>query len=134
MTTAELVEAVYERMGRSPHACRAAVEATLQGLKAVLEHGAPVKMVACGSFRVRQQRARVGRHPTTGQATVIPPRRVLTFNPRPYLRDAVQGAEAPEGGPGLPQGRRVKGPGSKTWGLLWAGSPAAAWIIAPRKE
>jgi integration host factor subunit alpha len=95
MTKADLVEAVYERMGLSHHECRAAVEATLQVLKEVLEHGEPVKIVAFGSFRVRQKRARVGRNPKTGQAIVIPPRRVLTFKPSLYLRDAVQGEEAP---------------------------------------
>jgi nucleoid DNA-binding protein len=114
MPQADRVAAVDARLGRSPHDGRAAVAATLQALQEVLAHGEPVKMVAFGRFRVRQNRARGGRHPQPGHATVIPPRRGLTGKPRPYLRDAVQGAKAPSGVPGLPQGRRVQGPGSKT--------------------
>jgi integration host factor subunit alpha len=94
MTKADLVEAVYERMGLSHRECAAAVEATLQAFKEALHHGEPVKIVAFGSFRVRQKRARVGRNPKTGQAIVIQPRKVLTFKPSRFLRDIVNTEEA----------------------------------------
>jgi integration host factor subunit alpha len=95
MTKVDLVDVVCERMGLSRRAAQEAVEATLEVVKEALQHGEPVKIVAFGSFSVRQKRERMGRNPKTGQAIVIQPRKVLTFRPSQYLRDAMQGEEAP---------------------------------------
>jgi integration host factor subunit alpha len=93
MTKGDIVDVVCERLRLSRRAAHEAVEATLTVVKEALQNGEPVKLVAFGSFRVRQKRARMGRNPTTGQAIVIQPRKVLTFKPSRFLRDVVNTEE-----------------------------------------
>jgi integration host factor subunit alpha len=93
MTKVDIVDIVCERLGLSHRAAQEAVEATLAAVKEALQNGEPVKIVAFGSFSVRQKRARMGRNPKTSQAIVIQPRKVLTFKPSRFLRDVVNTEE-----------------------------------------
>lgn len=93
MTKADLMDAVYERMGLSRWEAAAAVDAVLEVLKEALQEGERIHIVNFGTFRVRQKRERIGRNPKTGEALVIAPRTVLTFNPSRILHELVSGGE-----------------------------------------
>jgi len=94
MRKAAIIAAVSDRTGLSRREVAEAVEAVLSEVKEALQNGAPVKIVAFGSFQVRQKRERMGRHPQTGQAIVIAPRKVVSFKPSRFLRDVVNAGEA----------------------------------------
>ncbi|MBF0284444.1 MAG: integration host factor subunit alpha [Magnetococcales bacterium] len=91
MTKAEIVEAVYERIGLSKKESAEIVETVLEVVRERLENGEAVKISGFGNFMVRSKGSRPGRNPKTGEEVEIPPRRVLTFKASQILRDKVCG-------------------------------------------
>lgn len=90
MTKADLVEAVYEKVGgMSKKEAADAVECVFDSIKETLERGEKTKISGFGNFVVRDKKARVGRNPQTGDAITISARRVLTFKPSPVLKSAL---------------------------------------------
>jgi integration host factor subunit alpha len=67
-------------------------------LKATLQKGEPIIIPNFGKFTVRSKANRLGRNPSTGEAIMIPARRVVTFNASSLLKadmNPIQ-AEQPE--------------------------------------
>ena len=91
MTKAEIIEAVYEKIGLSKKDAADFVELAFDTIKEVLEQGEKIKVSGFGNFVVRKKRSRVGRNPQTGQEMEITARRVLTFRPSQILKAAVNG-------------------------------------------
>jgi integration host factor subunit alpha len=89
MTKADIVEALYEKVGFSKKEAADLVELVFDTLKASLASGDKVKISGFGNFVVREKRSRVGRNPQTGQSIEISARRVLTFRPSQVLRSDV---------------------------------------------
>lgn len=89
MTKADIVEALYEKVGFSKKEAADLVELVFDNLKATLAKGQKVKISGFGNFVVREKRSRVGRNPQTGQSIEISARRVLTFRPSQVLRSEV---------------------------------------------
>ena len=86
MTKADLVEALYEKVGFSKKEAADLVELVFDTLKTTLAHGQKIKISGFGNFVVREKRSRVGRNPQTGESIEISARRVLTFRPSQVLR------------------------------------------------
>jgi integration host factor subunit alpha len=86
MTKADIVEALYEKVGFSKKEAADLVELVFDTLKSSLASGEKVKISGFGNFVVRQKRSRVGRNPQTGESIQISARRVLTFRPSQVLR------------------------------------------------
>jgi integration host factor subunit alpha len=78
-TRADLVEAVYKRVGLSRAESARLVELVFKEITDCLERGESVKLSAFGSFVVRSKGRRTGRNPKTGVAVPIGPRRVVVF-------------------------------------------------------
>lgn len=91
MTKADIVEALYERVGFSKKEAADLVELVFESLKETLAKGQKVKISGFGNFVVREKRTRVGRNPQTGESIEISARRVLTFKPSQILRAEVNG-------------------------------------------
>jgi integration host factor subunit alpha len=91
MTKAEIIEAVYEKIGLSKKDAAEFVELVFDTIKEVLEQGEKIKVSGFGNFVVRSKRSRVGRNPQTGQEMEITARRVLTFRPSQILKASVNG-------------------------------------------
>lgn len=91
MTKAEIIEAVYEKIGLSKKDAAEFVELVFDTIKEVLEQGEKIKISGFGNFVVRSKRSRVGRNPQTGQEMEITARRVLTFRPSQILKASVNG-------------------------------------------
>ena len=89
MTKADIVEALYEKVGFSKKEAADLVELVFDTLKATLSKGQKIKISGFGNFVVREKRSRVGRNPQTGESIQISARRVLTFRPSQVLRSDV---------------------------------------------
>jgi integration host factor subunit alpha len=83
---AELIEAVYQKVGLSQVESARLVELVLEEITDCLERGEPVKLSSFGSFVVRNKGPRMGRNPRTGVGVPIPAHRVLAFKPSGTLR------------------------------------------------
>lgn len=87
MTKAEIIDAVYEKVGGfSKKEAAEIVEAVFDVMKEVLADGAKIKISGFGNFVVREKQERVGRNPQTGEPIPISARRVLTFKPSQVLK------------------------------------------------
>jgi integration host factor subunit alpha len=89
MTKADIVEALYEKVGFSKKEAADLVEMVFDTIKSTLSQGQKIKISGFGNFVVREKRSRVGRNPQTGQSIEISARRVLTFRPSQVLRAEV---------------------------------------------
>ena len=95
ITRAELIEAVYQRIGLSRTDSSELVELVLREISDTLAAGETVKLSSFGSFLVRDKGARVGRNPKTGIEVPIEPRRVLSFKPSNILKQRINAAPTP---------------------------------------
>src|SRR6478752_4401444 len=87
MTKAEIIDAVYEKVGGfSKKEAAEIVESVFDSMKDVLAHGEKIKISGFGNFVVRAKKERVGRNPQTGAPIPISARRVLTFKPSQVLK------------------------------------------------
>lgn len=89
MTKADIVEALYEKVGFSKKEAADLVELVFDALKGTLARGQKIKISGFGNFVVREKRSRVGRNPQTGESIEISARKVLTFRPSQVLRSEV---------------------------------------------
>ena len=92
MTKADIVEALYEKVGFSKKEAADLVELVFDTIKSTLSQGQKIKISGFGNFVVREKRSRIGRNPQTGQSIEISARRVLTFRPSQVLRAEVNAA------------------------------------------
>lgn len=106
MTKADIVEALYEKIGFSKKEAAELVELVFNSIKDTLANGEKIKISGFGNFVVREKRARIGRNPQTGETIEISARRVLTFRPSQVLRAEVN--TALEGKPIQPDSVRGK--------------------------
>ena len=90
MTKADLVNAVFQRVGFSKKESANIVEYVFDTIKGTLEAGENIKISGFGNFVVRDKRARIGRNPQTGEEIEISARRVLTFKPSQVLRNTLK--------------------------------------------
>jgi integration host factor subunit alpha len=96
MTKADIIEAVYEKVGGfSKKEAAEIVETVFNTIKDTLERGEKIKISGFGNFVVREKKARIGRNPQTGEEITISARRVLTFKPSAVLKSALNGEELP---------------------------------------
>ena len=90
MTKAEIVQAVYSRLGGfSKKESADLVDLVFETMKETLGRGEKIKISGFGNFVVRDKNARAGRNPQTGQEITISARRVLTFKPSQVLKNAL---------------------------------------------
>lgn len=87
MTKAEIVDAVYDKVGGfSKKEAAEAVEEVFEAMKDVLTRGEKIKVSGFGNFVVREKHERIGRNPQTGEQIAISARRVLNFKPSQVLK------------------------------------------------
>ena len=91
MTKADIVKAVYERVGLSKSESARIVDELLEIIRSALESGEDVKISGFGHFVLRDKKARIGRNPKTGVEIMITPRRVVTFRASPIMKRRMNG-------------------------------------------
>lgn len=90
MTKADIVEAVYHKLGGfSKREAAEIVELVFETLKETLANGEKVKVSGFGNFVVRGKKARMGRNPQTDEPIMITQRKVLTFKPSQVLKQTL---------------------------------------------
>ncbi|MBC7174573.1 MAG: integration host factor subunit alpha [Polyangiaceae bacterium] len=109
MTKAEIIDAVYEKVGGfSKKEAAEIVEAVFDTMKEVLANGEKIKISGFGNFVVRAKKERTGRNPQTGAPIPISARRVLTFKPSQVLKGVLN----PHRDPGRKELPRLHSAGS----------------------
>jgi integration host factor subunit alpha len=91
ITKADLIEAVYEKVGFSKKESSEIVEKILETMKVTLEKGQKLKISGFGKFEVRHKNTRRGRNPQTNMELQIPAHRVVSFKPSQVLKAAIAG-------------------------------------------
>jgi integration host factor subunit alpha len=102
MTKAEIVQAVYSRLGGfSKKESADLVDLVFETMKETLGRGEKIKISGFGNFVLRDKRQRQGRNPQTGEPITITERRVLNFKASQLLKEALNEG-ASEGAPAAP--------------------------------
>jgi integration host factor subunit alpha len=95
MTKAEIIQAVYARLGGfSKKESAELVDLVFETMKETLGRGEKIKISGFGNFVLRDKRQRQGRNPQTGEPIVITSRRVLNFKASQILKQALNQREA----------------------------------------
>ena len=105
MTKAEIVQALYDRVGGfSKKEAADAVDLVFDLVKETLARAEKVKISGFGKFTLRDKRQRTGRNPQTGEPMPIRERRVLTFRVSEILKRTLnpETGEAETGDASLP--------------------------------
>jgi integration host factor subunit alpha len=90
MTKAEIVQAIYTRVGGfSKKESADIVDLVFEMMKETLSKGERIKVTNFGNFVLRDKGERPGRNPQTGSPIKISERRVLTFKVSKNLKDAL---------------------------------------------
>jgi integration host factor subunit alpha len=115
MTKAEIVQAIYARLGGfSKKEAADLVDLVFDTMKETLGRGEKIKVSGFGNFELRDKRPRQGRNPQTGDPIVITERRVLSFKASNILKQGLNPS----------RGSRAEGHGSN--GASSHGSPATS--------
>lgn len=90
MTKAEIVQALYEKVGGfSKKEAADIVDIVFDLMKDTLARGEKIKVSRFGKFVLRDKRQRPGRNPQTREPIEISERRVLTFRASEILKEAL---------------------------------------------
>jgi integration host factor subunit alpha len=91
LTKAEIAEQVHDNLGRNKKEAGRMVEALFEMIKKSLEEGKDVMISGFGKFSIRLRGERVGRNPLTGDAIMLPTKKVVTFKCSGKLRERING-------------------------------------------
>ncbi|MEW6215335.1 MAG: integration host factor subunit alpha [Nitrospirota bacterium] len=94
MTKADLVDAIFEKVGLSKKEAQEIIEIILDMMKQTFVEGESIKISGFGTFNVRKKMARRGRNPKTGEDIKITPRKVITFRASNQLKSAIEKRDA----------------------------------------
>lgn len=90
MTKAELVDAIYEKVGLSKKEAQDIIEILFETMKQTFAEGESIKISGFGTFNVKKKMARRGRNPKTGEDLEITPRKVITFRVSNKLKEEIE--------------------------------------------
>ena len=91
LTKAQIVETICNQIGFTQKRSSEIVETLLEIIKSTLESGEDVLISNFGKFCVKHKDERRGRNPATGDAMMLAPRKIVTFNCSGKLRDRIDG-------------------------------------------
>ncbi len=89
MTKADLVETVAKEAEMTKKDAEQLVEIIFDSIVGTLNKGEKIELRGFGSFRVRERDARKGLNPKTGEAVIIPAKRVAYFKPGKELKELI---------------------------------------------
>lgn len=87
MKTSELIEHVAAAAGLEVSAAKKAVEAVFTGIVGAAKKGEEISILSFGKFKVKDNAARQGRNPGTGETIEIAASRKLGFTPAKQVKD-----------------------------------------------
>ena len=89
MTKQELIQRLAERANVGKVETLLVVDALEQLIREELAAGVEIPLARTGKFRLREQAARMGRNPKTGEEITIPSAKTPKFRPGKALKDAL---------------------------------------------
>jgi len=89
MNKGQLIEAVATKTGDTKAAASRAVDAVIDSIVGGLKRDNAVTIVGFGTFAKKDRKARVGRHPITGESMPIKASRTVGFKASPALKSGV---------------------------------------------
>ncbi|MDA1334388.1 MAG: HU family DNA-binding protein [bacterium] len=90
MNKADLVEAVFQKIGGTKKAAEEAVETVFDTITKTLSRGDEVSISGFGTFLAKKRQARTARNPRTGEPVEVPAMQVPKFRPGKGLKEAVK--------------------------------------------
>ncbi len=90
MTTKELISDISAASGISKAEVAKLVDATTGLLANIVLEGTPVHIQDFGDFSLKDKRERVTVHPMTGERTLTPAKRQITFKQTPSLKNDIK--------------------------------------------
>ena len=97
MTKAELITQLTDEI---PALTRRQVEVVVNtifdSMRNALTRGDKIEIRGFGSFKLRARRMKEGRNPKTGEAVLVPPKKVPFFKVGKELRHMVNGSSSPQ--------------------------------------
>ena len=75
MTKAQLVQQLAKATDRSKQEAERTLDLAFAGVATALQNGEKFELRGFGTFKIRDQKARVGRNPQTGKLSTFRPRR-----------------------------------------------------------
>lgn len=91
MNKRELVESITGQVDASRQQVEAVLDRFIDTVGTALKNGDRIALTGFGAFEARQQAARTGQNPQTGEKMQVPARVVPRFKPGQGLKDAVAG-------------------------------------------
>ena len=91
LTKIQIVESVQNQTGFPKTRSLEIVETLLEVIKRTLASGEDVLVSGFGKFCVKEKKERKGRNPSTGDAMMLEPRKVVTFKCSGKLRNKING-------------------------------------------
>ena len=91
LTKIQIVESIQNQTGFPKNKSSEIVETLLEIIKRTLASGEDVLVSGFGKFRVNEKKERKGRNPSTGDAMMLEPRKVVTFKCSGKLRNKING-------------------------------------------
>ncbi len=91
MNTAELAEMLVQTHGMTKPDARQVVEDVLAAIVAAAAKGDEVSLAGFGKFKIKDNPAREGRNPATGETIQIAASKKLTFVAAKAVKDALNG-------------------------------------------
>ena len=79
VTKADIVQSIMDQVGFTKNQSSEVTETLLEIIKRNLSSGEDVLVSGFGKFCVNEKAQRKGRNPTTGDAMMLRPRRIVTF-------------------------------------------------------
>ena len=92
MTKADIARSIHQQAGVAESEAAELLERILALLRSTLQQGEPIIITGFGRFIVRKKGPRQGRNPRTGEAIIIPARKVVTFRPSSLWKAEVNAA------------------------------------------
>ena len=90
MNRSELIQALASKYDLNNGDAAESVRIVLEAIAETLENGDRVEIRDFGSFHVVDRAGRTGRNPKTGEAVIVPPKKVPHFKPGKELKERVQ--------------------------------------------
>ena len=92
MNTAELIDAIRDRLGVDKRAAEHAVDAVFDTIQRAVAQGEKVALTGFGVFEKVDRAARTGRNPRTGETVKVKKTSVPKFRPGSQFKGVVSGA------------------------------------------
>ena len=89
LTKLELADFLFNKIGLNKREAREFIDAFFESIIYELSEGRSVKISGFGNIKTRDKPSRPGRNPRTGQAVLIPQKRVLIFKASEKLKNLI---------------------------------------------